>query len=254
MAARTVVTNDAGHTLVVDPTALGFDVRFVGGAEVGAPVEQRTFAVTAPTAPPPPPPPPRQVFTAPVVAKSGDRFLNCDFRAGLRVVANDVWIENCTVERPQDGQPALYLRGNRITAFNVIVRNCHEGVRLEGGDAITLRAVVVSGLKYLSPTHHADAIQVYLQQPLTNLLIEDCDFDGTVAGDTDQLTANGSQFDGRNNGGGGGISGIIRRTAFKGGRYYSNRYYNIVGPLRLEQVTHVRPYVTNSAGDLVLVP
>lgn len=245
---QVTLTNAAGHTLTVVEHAAGFDVLF---ADNVAPAVTVPFRATV-VAPPPPPPAPRTVYTSLVTATPGARYENCDFKAGLRVVADDVDLVNCTVENPGNGNPALYLRGDRINVFGVLVTNCSEGVRLEGGDKIGLTGVRVQGMKLLSESAHSDALQVFLQEPLTNLLIDACTFDGHVAGDADQSTANGSQLDGRGAGGRQfGITGTIRDTVFKGGRYYSCRYYNIGGPLILERVTHEKPYTTNSASALM---
>jgi hypothetical protein len=184
---------------------------------------------------------------APLVIDSTS-FLN-----GLRILANDVVVRNSTVVRPGSDQPQVYILGDRVTLENVTVGGPDggsEGVRLEGGDGIVLRGVRVPGLRLVDPTSHSDALQVYLQRPLTNLLIEDSYFDGTVTGDGTQATANGSQIDGAR----GAISGTIRRSTFAGGKYFSARYYNISGPLTLEAVGYGNPMTTNSAAGLVQLP
>jgi hypothetical protein len=176
---------------------------------------------------------------------------NVEFRNGLRIVANHVLLRNSTVTRPKTDDPTLYINGNFVTVEDVVVGGpggSSEGLRLEGGDRVTLRRVSVPGLQFQSPSAHSDAIQVHLLRNLTNLLIEDSAFDGTVYGDPSQATANGSQFDGR----GGVITGTIRNTSFAGGKYYSARYYNIGGPLVLERVTYSRPMITNSPTDLIV--
>jgi hypothetical protein len=181
----------------------------------------------------------------------GYQYLN-----GLRITANHVTLRNSSVARPGSSSPMLYIDGNNITINNVIVGSVgggSEGIRIEGGDSITLRSVVVDDLSFQGASAHSDAIQIWLQRPVTNLLIEDSIFDGFVAGDPNQGTANGSQFDGRGAGGVQfGISGTIRNTSFVGGRWYSMRYYNIGGPLRLENVTHGNGYVTNDGNALVI--
>lgn len=176
-----------------------------------------------------------------------------DFLAGLRIVANDVVVRNSSVVRPGGTDPALYILGDRVVIEDVSVAGPDggaEGIRLEGGDGVVLRRVVVPGLQFVDPTSHSDALQVYLQRPLTNVLIEDSTFNGTVAGDPEQDTANGSQIDGAR----GAISGTIRNTTFEGGRYFSSRYYNVSGPLTLEGVRYVKPMTTNSPEGLVVQP
>lgn len=174
------------------------------------------------------------------------------YRNGLRIVANDVVLRNSTVQRPGSTDPALYLMGDRITVENVTVAGPaagSEGLRIEGGDRIVIRGVTVPGLQFVSSRSHSDALQVYLQRPLTNLLIEGSTFDGTVhGGDPQQLTANGSQIDGAR----GPINGTIRNVRFLGGKYYSARYYNISGPLYLAGVSYRPGMVTNSGAALVV--
>jgi hypothetical protein len=174
-----------------------------------------------------------------------------DFRNGLRITANDVVVRNSTVIWPNTESPTVYLLGDRITLDNVVIGGpggSAEGLRLEGGDSIVVRNVRVPGLQFQTSTAHSDAFQVYLQRNLTNMLVENSYFDGTVTGDSTQNTANGSQLDG----GRGLITGTIRNTTFAGGRYFSSRYYNIGGPLVLERVTHVKPLTTNTPEALVI--
>jgi hypothetical protein len=177
---------------------------------------------------------------------------NFVYQNGLSIMADHVTLRNSTVQRPGSTLPELHIDANHVVVENVYTggaQSSSDGLRLEGGDSVTLRNVLVDGLTYRSGSQ-SDAIQVVLARDLTNLLIDQCVFNGYVyGGGVLQETANGSQFDGTDYY----IAGTIRDTTFSGGKSTSAQYYNIGGPLYLDNVTHANGYIPDSPAGVVFL-